>query len=128
MRRSDLTPTEPSPAPPVCSLRMRSKTLILALLPLLVSCEGWRLERAGHSKCERGTELVLRGVETAGRSPLPDAVRKEALTDLNKGMILLREGMSSFAKASEKTGQNYDVQRYLEALKMARMKVMELRD
>ena len=101
---------------------------MVLLLPMLVSCEEWRLERAGQSKCEEGLALVRRAVETFERSPLSDADRGEALGDLERGRVLLRDGMAAFAKANEKTGKNYDVMPYLEALKAARLKLAELQD
>ena len=96
--------------------------LVLALLPMLVSCEAWKLERAGRSHCEEGLALVLRAENTVGRS------REDVMADLKKGTELLREGMSSFAKAGEKTGKAYDVKPYLEALIAARKAMVELRD
>jgi len=97
------------------------------LLPLLVSCDAWRLESAARSKCEQGLALVKKaaGLNRAEMSE-PDRVRTLAV--LQEAHRLLKEGMESYAKAEEKTGKSYEVAPYLEARKVCRMMLMEMKD
>jgi len=102
---------------------------VVLILPFLVSCEAWRLERAGRSKCEQGLDLVLRAKTAVERGGLQPEDRARVLSDLRKGSSLLREGMSLLAKAEEKGRSSPDdINRYLEALKIARMKIPEFID
>lgn len=105
-------------------LRGRSHLpLILILLPCLASCEGWRLERAGRAKCEKGLALIQRVVNDVGPSGLS---RPEKVAILCEGAALIRDGMASTTAAQVKTGKSCDVTRYLEAYKVSRMKIAEL--
>ena len=99
--------------------------MILVLLPGLASCDAWRLERAGHAKCEKGLALIQRVVTDVGPSGL-SAPEKVAL--LHEGAALIRDGMASYSEAEVKTGKSYDVTSYIEALKVARIKIVELKD
>ena len=101
--------------------------LLPLLLPLLVSCEPWRLERAARAKCQQGLAVVQR-VAAMNRGAMSVSERARTFAELKAGHDLLRDGMADYAKANEKTGKAYDVTAYLEGLKAARMMMMELKD
>ena len=93
---------------------------VVLILPLLVSCEAWKLERAGRSKCEQGFDLVLRAQRAVQRGGLLPRDRAEVLRDLRQGSSLLREGMSLLARAEPKDRTSpSDITRYTEALTIA---------
>jgi hypothetical protein len=104
----------------------RPQLILLALvLPFAASCEAWRLESAARAKCERGLARIRKVVNAPDPSDLSYA---QKLALLREGVHLIRDGMSSYAAASEKFGKNYDAARYLEAVEVARMKILELND
>ena len=97
------------------------------LLPLLVSCDAWRLERAARAQCEEGLAVVLMVVDM-DRGSLSASDRARTFAELSAGFHLLRDGMASYAGAEEKTGKSYEVRRNVEGLKVARMLLVELKD
>jgi hypothetical protein len=110
-------------------MRQAFRLLVLGvLLSPLLACEGWRLERAGVAKCEKGLALLKQAESLWTAGSLPDAERHRLLATLNQAREFLRDGMSSLAEATVKTGKNYEIATYQEALKVVRMKLMELRN
>ena len=104
----------------------RPQLILLALvLPFSASCEAWRLDSAARAKCRRGLARIRQATNVGDPSARSQA---QKLALLREGVNLIRDGMSSYEAASQKTGRNYDTAPYLEALKVARMKIMELKD
>jgi hypothetical protein len=101
--------------------------LLPLLLPLLISCEPWRLERAARARCQEGLAVVQR-VAAMNRGTMSVSDRGRTVAELKIALNLFRDGLASYAKAEEKTGKAYDVTAYLEGLKAARMMMMELKD
>jgi hypothetical protein len=108
-------------------MRPIARVLILLICPL-AACGGWRAERAAYYKCEKGLSLLKECEDLWTKGDLTPEERQDLFRQLTKARNLLRDGMESFAEANNKTGKQYDVTAYLEAMKVARMKIMELRD
>jgi len=97
------------------------------LIPLLVSCESWRMETDARSKCEKGLAIIQRVVGMK-RDALNDADRARTRAALTSGRDLIRDGLAIYAKAEVKTGKPCEVGQYIEGIKVARMLLMELKD
>jgi len=102
--------------------------LPVLLLPCLASCEVRRLERLGFSKCDEGLRIV-RACPVLSRPPITTEEGDRALSELRRAKELITEGLALLEKAQEKSGGKrlYDTTPYLEALKVVRMKIMELK-
>ena len=81
--------------------------------PAPVDVSGY--ERDGLRKCEEGRALILRSYDTNNK------------TGLQRGIIMIHEGNSLLEKANRISDNKYDTRKYNQALKMARMKVLELK-
>ena len=81
--------------------------------PAPVDVSGY--ERDGLRKCDEGRDLILRSYDTNNK------------TGLQRGIALIQEGNSLLEKANSISNSKYDTRKYNQALKMARMKVLELK-
>lgn len=65
------------------------------------------LEATGKAKCEDGLKIV-----ESRATPDPSAPKDRVLDDLEKGILLLNDGLEAFQKASALAGKKYDNGRY----------------
>ena len=79
------------------------------------------LEREGFKACDEGL-AIIRSLEpriAAETSTLSDADQQKLKTELKKGMDLLKKGMEYLGDANEKSGRTYDLNKYIQAKKLA---------
>jgi hypothetical protein len=79
------------------------------------------LERDGYKACDEGL-AIIRSLESriaADTSTLSDAEQQKLKTELKKGMDLLKKGMEYLGDANEKSGRTYDLNKYIQAKKLA---------
>jgi len=86
------------------------------------------LEREGQKSCEEGLKLIKatesRIVDT---NKLNDQERGELYAELKKATDLIASGMGLFSRSEAVSGHQFDVTPYLEARKVAKMKMPELK-
>jgi hypothetical protein len=86
------------------------------------------LEREGQKSCEEGLKMIKasesRIVDT---NKLSDQERGELYAELKKATDLIASGMGLFSRSEAVSGHQFDVQPYLEARKVAKMKMPELK-
>jgi len=92
--------------------------------PKVVDVAG--LERDGMSKCDQGLAIIKKCESSMQSASLSDPERSRLKTDLEKATGLLRDGMAMLDEANRKSGNTYPLQPYIEAKKVARMKLGEL--
>ena len=84
------------------------------------------IEREAESKCEQGMVIVRKCEGLMSGRELSGGEKVRLKDDLSKGLALLVEGMSGFDKAYSMVGKTYDVVKYSQTMKAARMKLGEL--
>ena len=79
------------------------------------------LERDGHKACEEGLAIIqsLEPRIALDTATLSDADQAKLKADLKKGMDLIKKGMEYLGEANEKSGRTYDLNRYIQAKKLA---------
>jgi len=92
--------------------------------PKVVDVAG--LEREGMSKCDQGLSIIKKCESQMQSASLSDPERSRLKSDLEKATALLRDGMGMLDEANRKSGNTYPLQPYIEAKKVARMKLGEL--
>lgn len=84
------------------------------------------LERDGMNKCDQGLAIIKKCESQMNSSSLSDNERSRLKGDLEQATGLLKDGMSMLDEANRKSGNTYSLQPYIEAKKVARMKLGEL--
>jgi len=79
------------------------------------------LEREGHKACEEGLAIIksLEPEIARDKATMSDADQAKLKIELKKGMDLLKKGMEYLGEANEKSGRTYDLNRYIQAKKLA---------
>ncbi len=85
------------------------------------------LERDGEAKCEEGLGLIQRSEGLMSGRALNASEKTQLKNDLDRGIALIKEGMSRFDEANQRSGNTYSTTKYTNAMKAARMKVGELK-
>lgn len=84
------------------------------------------LERDGMTKCDQGLAIIKKCESQIGSASLSDSEKMRLKADLEQATGLLRDGMSMLDEANRKSGNTYPISQYIEAKKVARMKLGEL--
>jgi hypothetical protein len=86
------------------------------------------LEREGQKSCEEGLKII-KGAESriVDTNKLNDEERGQLYGELKKATGLIENGMGLFSRSEAVSGHQFDVQPYLEARKIAKMKLPELK-
>lgn len=84
------------------------------------------LERGGMEKCDKGLAIIKKCESQMSSSTLNDAEKARLKSDLESATALLRDGMAMLDEANRKSGNTYAISPYIEAKKVARMKLGEL--
>jgi hypothetical protein len=84
------------------------------------------LERDGMNKCDKGLAIIKKCESQMASSTLSDAEKARLKTDLESATGFLRDGMAMLDEANRKSGNTYSISPYIEAKKVARMKLGEL--
>lgn len=85
------------------------------------------LERDGEAKCEEGLGLIQKSEGLMSGRVLSAPEKTQLKGDLDRGIALIKEGMSRFDEANQRSGNTYNTTKYTNAMKAARMKVGELK-
>ena len=87
------------------------------------------LRRSGTAKCEEGLRLIQGSDRLMRKSSLSGSEKSKLMSDLERGNALIGEGFAKFERASELTNHEakFETKRYIEAKKIARRKLLELR-
>jgi hypothetical protein len=92
--------------------------------PKVVDVAG--LEREGMTKCDQGLAIIKKCEAQMSSSSLSDGEKSRLKADLEQATGLLRDGMGMLDEANRKSGNTYSISPYIEAKKVARMKLGEL--
>ena len=92
--------------------------------PKVVDVAG--LEREGMIKCDQGLAIIKKCEAQMSSSSLSDGEKSRLKADLEQATGLLRDGMGMLDEANRKSGNTYSISPYIEAKKVARMKLGEL--
>jgi hypothetical protein len=84
------------------------------------------LEREGMSKCDQGLAIIRNLGGQMNSTSLSDSDKSRLKADLEKATGLIKDGMAMLDQANQKSGNTYPLQPYIEAKKVARMKLGEL--
>jgi hypothetical protein len=84
------------------------------------------LERDGMSKCDQGLAIIKKCESQMTSASLSDPEKARLKTDLEQATALLKDGMGMLDEANRKSGNTYSLSSYIEAKKVARMKLGEL--
>ncbi len=84
------------------------------------------LERNGMAKCDEGYGIIKKCEAQIQSASLSDSERAHLKGELEKATGLLRDGMAMLDEANRKSGNTYPITQYIEAKKIARMKLGEL--
>jgi len=79
------------------------------------------LEREGHKYCDEGL-AVIRSLESkiaVDANTLSNVEKAQLKADLKKGIDLIHKGLGFINEANEKSGRGYDLNKYIQALKLA---------
>ena len=85
------------------------------------------LERDGEEKCESGLAIIQKCEGLMSGRVLNASEKTQLKGDLDRGIALIKEGMSRFDEANQKSQHTYNTTKYTNAMKAARMKVGELK-
>jgi hypothetical protein len=86
------------------------------------------LEKEGQSSCEEGLKIIMSTKEQISDvSKLSDEEKTKLLETLRRGQKLIQEGMGQFDKSYEVSDRRFETTPYQEALKIARLKIPELK-
>jgi len=92
--------------------------------PKVVDVAG--LERDGMTKCDQGLAIIKKCEGQMSSSSLGEGEKARLKADLEQATGLLRDGMAMLDEANRKSGNTYSISPYIEAKKVARMKLGEL--
>jgi hypothetical protein len=92
--------------------------------PKVVDVAG--LEREGMSKCDQGLSIIKKCESAMSSSSLGEGEKSRLKADLEQATNLLKDGMAMLDEANRKSGNTYSISPYIEAKKVARMKLGEL--
>lgn len=86
------------------------------------------LEREGQKSCDEGLKII-KGTESRmlDTNKLNDQERTQLYNELKKATTMIESGMGLFSRSEAVSGHQFDVQPYLEARKVAKMKIPELK-
>lgn len=84
------------------------------------------MEKEALTSCEKGHKIVL-DCESLMSKSLEDAEKQKLITELESGKKLMDSGMALFARSNEVSGNTFDTNKYGQALKMVRGKLLELK-
>jgi hypothetical protein len=84
------------------------------------------LERDGMAKCDQGLAIIKKSEAQMTSSSLGEGEKMRLKADLEQATALLRDGMAMLDEANRKSGNTYSISPYIEAKKVARMKLGEL--
>lgn len=84
------------------------------------------LRRKAEENCAEGLQVVQRMEPYFTRS-LTSEEKGTFLAELEKARRLFQEGMGGFEKINAATGEQFDLRRYQNALKIVRTKLLELK-
>jgi len=77
-------------------------------------------------KCDKGLAIIKKCESQMASSTLSDVEKNRLKTDLESATGFLRDGMAMLDEANRKSGNTYSISPYIEAKKVARMKLGEL--
>ena len=86
------------------------------------------LEKEGQAACDKGLKLIqdCQALMTQ-KETLADAERSKLYADLESGKKSIETGMQLFDRSYQVSEHTFDTNKYGQALKMARMKLLELK-
>lgn len=86
------------------------------------------LEKEAQAACDKGLKLIqdCQALMTQQETPT-DAERSKLAGDLESGKKLIETGMGLFDRSYQVSEHTFDTNKYGQALKMARMKLLELK-
>ncbi len=84
------------------------------------------LEQGGFAKCDQGLAIIKKCESSMMSASLGDGEKSRLKADLEQATGLIRDGMAMLDEANRKSGNTYPVSSYIEAKKVARMKLGEL--
>ena len=84
------------------------------------------LERDGFAKCDQGLAIIKKCEAPMMNPSLGESERSRLKTDLEQATGLIKDGMAMLDEANRKSGNTYPITPYIEAKKVARMKLGEL--
>ena len=86
------------------------------------------LEKEGQLSCEEGLKIIMSTKDQISDvSKLSDEEKAKLLESLRKGQKLIQEGMGQFDRSYEVSERRFETKEYQEALKVARLKIPELK-
>jgi hypothetical protein len=85
------------------------------------------IEREGQNSCDQGLKIIQDCQSLMDGKALSDADRDKLRTDLEKGKKLIEEGMGLFDRSYQVSEHTFDTNKYGQALKLARNKLLELK-
>lgn len=86
------------------------------------------LEKEGQAACDKGLKLIQDSQALmTQKETLADAERSKLYADLDSGKKLIETGMQLFDRSYQVSEHTFDTNKYGQALKMARMKLLELK-
>jgi hypothetical protein len=86
------------------------------------------IEREGQAALDEGFKIIQSTeARMTGAAKLADEEKQQLKTDLEKGKKLIEEGMNLFDRSYQVSGHTFDTNKYGQALKMSRTKLLELR-
>jgi hypothetical protein len=85
------------------------------------------LETEGHASCTQGVTLIQSCASLMTGKTLSDEERTKLTGDLQKGKSLISDGMGLLSRASAVSGNTFETNSYIEALKVSRAKLGELK-
>jgi hypothetical protein len=85
------------------------------------------LETEGHASCTQGVTLIQSCAGLMTGKTLSDDEKTKLTGDLQKGKTLISDGMGLLSRASAVSGNTFETNSYIEALKVSRAKLGELR-
>ena len=85
------------------------------------------LETEGHASCSQGVTLIQSCAGLMTGKTLSDEEKTKLTGDLQKGKSLISDGMGLLSRASAVSGNTFETNSYIEALKVSRAKLGELK-
>ena len=85
------------------------------------------LEKEATAACEKGHKIILDTEGLMTGKALEDADKKKLITELENGKKLIETGMNLFDRSYQVSENKFDTNKYGQALKMVRGKLLELK-
>lgn len=86
------------------------------------------LEKEAQAACDKGLKLIQDSQQfMTQKETLADGDRAKLADDLGNGVKLITSGMSLYDRSHQVSEHTFDTNKYGQALKMARMKLLELK-